>query len=225
MKTAIVIGATGLVGSALVRLLIKETQFNKIIVFTRRALSIHHEKLQEHIIDFNTPQTWQHLVKGDVLLSTLGTTLKQAGSKKAQFQIDYTFQLDFAQAASANGVPVYVLVSSASANPDSKLFYTRMKGELEREIKKLTFQSISILQPSLLHGKRQAERIGEKISFGLVNLFNAIGLFKKYRPIHADIVASAMINTASKAEQGVHTYSLNKIFSLAGEMRERGLTD
>ena len=215
MKTALLIGASGLVGSALTQLLIEDSHFSKIIVFTRRPLEIADDKLQEHIIDFASPQNWQHLVQGDVLFSALGTTLKQAGTKEAQFKIDYTYQLDFARAAAENDVPVYVLVSAASANPRSMLFYTRIKGELERDVKKLAFQSISIIQPSLLYGKRQTSRLGEKLSYLFLKFFNSFGQLKKYRPIAADIVAKALMNAALQADRGISTYTLDKIFQLS----------
>lgn len=217
MKTVSVIGATGMVGSALVKLLLADNSFSNIIVFSRRSLPMQHEKLRVHIIDFNKPDTWQHLVQGDVLFSALGTTLKQAGSKEAQYKIDYAYQLDFAKAASLNRVATYVLVSSASANPDSKIFYTRMKGELERDVKTLPFKNITIIQPSLLVGKRNEKRIGEKIGYHILHFFNAIGTFKKYRPIGAETVAKAMINASMKSISGIHIYSLDEIFALAGE--------
>jgi len=217
MKTAIVIGATGLVGTQLVKLLLADDRFAKVIVFGRRSVEINNSKLQEHLIDFDKPGTWQHFVKGDVFFSTLGSTLKQAGGQDAQYKIDYTYQYQFAQAAAQNGVPVYVLVSSSGANPDSLLFYTRMKGTLEQEVKKLPFSSIYLLQPGPLEGHRAEERMGEKYGIKLMKSFNAVGLFKKYRPIQSKIVATAMINASLAATPGIHVYALNEIFSLAGE--------
>src|SRR5687767_15068207 len=98
--TALVIGATGLVGSELVNQLLSDNKFEKLIVFVRRSIGKEHSKLTEHIIDFDSPRQWNMLVHGDVLFSTLGTTLKQAGSKGAQFKIDYTYQYQFAKVAS-----------------------------------------------------------------------------------------------------------------------------
>ncbi len=219
MKTVSVIGATGMVGSALVKLLIADNRFSNIIVISRRSLPVKHEKLRVHIVDFDKPNIWQHLVQGDVLFSALGTTLKQAGSKEAQYMIDYAYQLDFAKAASLNRVATYVLVSSASANPDSKIFYTRMKGELERDVKTLPFKSITIIQPSLLVGKRNEKRIGEKIGYHVLHFFNAIGVFKKYKPIGAEMVARAMINASMKSISGIQIYSLDEIFALADRGR------
>ncbi|WP_237151190.1 NAD(P)H-binding protein [Pontibacter actiniarum] len=122
MKTAIIIGATGLVGKQLVHLLLADQRFNKIIVFGRHSLGIDNAKLEEHLIDFDAPENWRHLVKGDVLFSTLGTTLKQAGGQNQQYKVDYLYQFRFAQAAAQNGVPVYVLVSAPGASPHSVLF-------------------------------------------------------------------------------------------------------
>lgn len=215
MKTAIVIGATGLVGTQLVHLLLADQRFNKVLVFTRRTLQFKNEKLEEHLVDFDKPEQWKQLVKGDVLFSALGTTIKQAGSKQAQYTIDYTYQYQVAQAASYNDVPVYVLVSSASASPDSKLFYSRMKGELERDVKKLPFKSTYLLQPSLLFGNRQQDRPGEKIGYQVISFLNRLGLFRKYRPIQGRTVAQAMLNVGIEGANGVHVYVLDQIFHLA----------
>ena len=214
MKTALVLGATGLVGTHLVQLLLADPRVHKVVVFVRRASGIIDAKLEEHIIDFDSPSTWRHLVKGDILFSCLGTTLKQAGSQKAQFTVDYTYQYNFAVEAASNTVPVYVLVSSASADPQSKLFYTRIKGELERDVKKLPFSRTAIIQPGLLAGRTRNERFGEKVAAGILNGVNALGLFRKYRPIPGITVARAMINAALSAETGIHVYTLEDVFAL-----------
>ncbi|EDM37721.1 putative NADH dehydrogenase with NAD(P)-binding domain [Pedobacter sp. BAL39] len=216
MKNAVVIGATGLVGSELVALLLSDERFETVTVFTRRSLKLQHPKLLEHLIDFDQYDSWQHQVKGDVLFSALGTTLKQAGSKAAQYHIDYTYQYHFAKAAAESKVSVYVLVSAAAASPDSKMFYSKMKGELERDVKQLPFSSIYFLQPSLLVGKRDHSRLGEKFGERVLAVFNALGLFRKYRAISGKTVAQAMINAALTANPGVHVYALDDVFTLAG---------
>ena len=212
---ALVIGATGLVGSELVKLLLEDEHFQNVLVFGRRSLGMAHTKLEEHIIDFNNPSGWIHLVKGDVLFSTLGTTLSQAGSKEAQYQVDYTCQYEFAKGASHNEIPVYVLVSAPSANPGSRFFYTRMKGELERDVKKLNFKSISFIQPGLLSGTRQIERTGEIIVFHILTTLNNFGILKKYRPIHGKTVALAMIHAAHSKYAGINRYEFEEVFDLA----------
>jgi uncharacterized protein YbjT (DUF2867 family) len=215
MKSAIVIGGTGMVGKQLVKLLLEDTRFSKVYLYGRRSLGTQNAKLDERLIDFNKPDSWQKMVTGDILFSTLGTTLKQAGGQQAQYKVDHTYQFQFAEAAAYNDVPVYVLVSSASASPDSKLFYSRMKGELEHDVKKLPFKSINILQPSLLVGTREKPRFGESFGFHVLRLINFIGLFRKYRPIQDRIVAKAMINAGLTAANGVHIFALDHIFPLA----------
>jgi uncharacterized protein YbjT (DUF2867 family) len=217
MKTAIVIGATGLVGKALIQQLLASPHFSRVAVLARRSTGVNHPKLQEHIINFDTPQSWQHLVQGDVLFSTLGTTLKQAGSKEAQYQIDYTYQYETARAASANGVGTYVLVSSSGASPKSRIFYSRMKGDLEEAVKALPFRSIYMLQPSLLLGDRPETRIGEKWGYKVLNALNSIGVLKDYRPISGVTVAQAMVNAAIQGTAGVHVHALGEVFALAGK--------
>ena len=130
-KTAILIGATGLVGAALTDALLADSRFEKVVVFVRRATGKNHPKLEEHIVNFDAIDNWKQLLTGDVLFSAMGTTIGKAGSKEAQYKIDYTYQYEVAKAASENGVRQYVLVSSAGASPQSKIFYSRMKGELK----------------------------------------------------------------------------------------------
>jgi uncharacterized protein YbjT (DUF2867 family) len=214
-KTALVIGATGLVGNELVHQLLADDRFGAVLVFVRRSMGISHSKLQEFIINFDDPQSWSHLVKGDVLFSALGTTLKKAGSKKAQYIIDHDYQYNFAQAAAQNHVPVYVLVSSAMASTSSRIFYTRMKGELERDIQSLPFQAIHIMQPGMLQGNRKENRPGEKIGLYVIRMLNKMGIALKQKPIPAGLVAKAMINVSFKNDKRINVYALTQVFTAA----------
>jgi len=197
--TANIIGATGLVGSHLLQQLLNDDRFNQIRVFTRRATGLSHPKLDEQLVDFDKISERASLIMGDVLFSTLGTTLQKAGSKKKQFLIDYSYQYQVAEAAAKNGVADYVLVSSAGADANSKIFYSRMKGELDDAVKKLDFKKIVILRPSILDGERQEKRMAEKIGINVARWITRYVL-KKYRPIHARTVAQAMINSAFNEE-------------------------
>lgn len=215
MKTAILIGATGMTGSYVLQLLLKDDRFSRVKIFVRRTANLNHPKLEEHIIDFDNSDSWKHLVTGDVLFSALGTTLKQAGGKVPQYKVDYNYQYNFAKASSDNGVPVYVLVSSVGANPASGIFYSRMKGELERDIRKLSFRHIYILQPGPLEGPRERERKFEKIGIGFTRFITDLGIFKGYKPIHGKIVAQAMVNASFDTQSPVKVYRLLEVFKRA----------
>ncbi|TGE04970.1 NAD-dependent epimerase/dehydratase family protein [Hymenobacter fodinae] len=209
------IGATGLVGDYLLRQLLLDDRFTSIKVFARRPTGYQNPKLQEHLVDFKQPEQWSELLTGDVLFSTLGTTLKQAGSQAAQYEIDYTYQYRAAQAAAEHGVETLVLVSSAGADAHSMIFYSRMKGELERDVKKLPFRRIRLLQPGMLAGLRQEPRTGERIGLALGSLISQVPLLRQYRPIHGRTVAQAMLNAALDETPGVQTITLEKVFERA----------
>lgn len=188
---AVLIGATGAVGKDLLQALLEDARYTEVVAFARRALGVQHEKLREHTIDFDAPATWQELVKGDVLFSTLGTSLKQAGSKEAQRHIDYDYQLAFAKAARANGVKSLVLLSSIGADSKSSIFYLRLKGELDDAVRGLGFDSLSIVRPpSLIRAK--SKRFGETASVKFLQAVNAIGLAKRLAPMETAVVARSM---------------------------------
>lgn len=217
-KTALVIGATGLVGDYLLRQLLTDTRFERVKVFTRRPTGYHNPaKLEEHIVDFDKPSEWQELLKGDVLFSALGTTLRQAGSKDDQYRVDHTYQLQTAENAARNGVDTYVLVSSTGADKDSTIFYNRMKGELERDVQALAFARTRILQPGVLAGPRPKTRPLEKLGIGAAALLGQLPGLRKYRPIHGRTVAKAMINASLDEEVGVQVDALDGVFRRAGE--------
>jgi uncharacterized protein YbjT (DUF2867 family) len=219
VKTALVIGATGLVGSQLVAQLLDDARFNKVIAFGRRKIGLSHPKLQEHVVDFESRESWSSLVKGEVAFSALGTTRKQAGSLAAQKKVDYDYQLAFARAAASNGVGTYVLVSSSSANPSSRIFYTRLKGELDRDVQQLGFERVRIMRPSLLAGERLQTRAGEKLGGALLGALNALGIARRYREIPGRVVARAMINAALDPENGTRIYTLDELFAEAERAR------
>ena len=213
-KTAIIIGATGLVGSKLLEQLLADEEFERVKIFVRKATGINHPKLEEQVINFDELADVKSQVTGDVLFSCLGTTLKQAGSKDKQFRIDFTYQYQFAQAASENRVPAYVLISSASADANSRLFYTKIKGQLEDQVKQLDFDKIIIVQPSVLEGDRVDDRTAEKLAASVINgLGKILPFLKKYRSISGGQVAKAMIYFYKQpSESLVLTKKLEELF-------------
>jgi uncharacterized protein YbjT (DUF2867 family) len=202
MKTAIIIGATGLTGKALLYQLLEDKQFSTVILFLRKDLNISHPKLVQHCIDFNALETYKDLIKGDVIFCCMGTTIKVAGSQEAFKKVDYTYPTEFAKIAKQNNVTTFCLQSSLGANSKSNNFYLKVKGETEDYLRALNFVSFTSFRPSMLLGNRVEFRIGETIGKivmqGLSFMF--IGKLKRYKAIHVNQVASAMIkhSTANK---------------------------
>jgi uncharacterized protein YbjT (DUF2867 family) len=212
LHTALVIGSTGMVGRELIKQLCESSEFEQVISFVRRSSGFSHSKLQEHVVNFDQPESWKELLKGDVLFSCMGTTLAAAGSKASQYKVDYTYQYETARMAAENGVPVYVLVSSTGANANSALFYPKIKGQLDEAVQKLGFKSVQILRPGQLYGERQQKRSAELFAVKMMFAMNSLGIFKKYRPIHASEVAKAMISAAKRT--GSNIFTLDELFKL-----------
>ncbi|MBI9068113.1 MAG: oxidoreductase [Salinivirgaceae bacterium] len=192
-KTAIILGASGLVGNELLMQLIRDDYFSLIKIFVRKTLGEKSNKIEEHIINFDDPESWKEKVVGDVLFSAFGTTIKKAGSKELQYKIDYSYQYQMAAIAKNNGVKSFVLVSSGGANSKSKIFYSRIKGELDCSVSKLGFENLAIIKPSILVGERKEFRFGERMAIKLGIFISKLPGVKKYRPIRAEDVAMAMI--------------------------------
>ena len=203
----LIIGATGATGKDLVKILLNDDDVQQVTVFVRRALDLTHEKLNTHIINFDKPEEWKHLVAGDVLFSCLGTTRAIAGSKEAQWKIDYDYQYEFAKTARENGVEQYVLVSAVGASAKSAVFYNKMKGALEDAVKLLDFPKLIIFQPPLLI-RENTDRKGEIFAEKAINFFNKIGLFRSQTPLSTKALAEAMIESVKSLYSG--TYAIDR---------------
>ena len=216
MKTAIVIGATGLIGNMLVKKLLNDDRYKSVKVFSRRSTGINNQKLEEHIADFDEIEKWKHKITGDELFSAMGTTIRKAKSTLIQYKVDVTYQYEVAKAASENGVSSYFLVSSSGANAKSKLFYMRIKGELDEKVKQLSFNKIRIFRPSLLLGERPEKRFGEKAAENILKIVVPIFPFlKNQRPIEGEKVARAMIVSANEDDKAIiKIFEPLEIFSL-----------
>lgn len=193
---ALVIGATGSTGKSLISQLSNDPNISEIIAFVRRDVIINEPKVKAITVDFDQPNNWKHLVSGDVAFSCLGTTLKDAGSKNAQWKIDYNYQFNFAKVAKENMVEDFILVSSEGASSTSKIFYSRMKGELEEAIKQLKFDKLTIFKPGMLQ-RPNSNRTTENIALKLIKALNKLGILRSQKPLPTETLAQAMI-VASK---------------------------
>jgi uncharacterized protein YbjT (DUF2867 family) len=201
-KTAVVFGASGLIGSELLPLLFADPQYDLVLVFARKPLGIVNAKLEEFITDFKDLDSLRKHVKGDVVFCCLGTTINTAGSEAAFRRVDFELVRWCAVAASENKVPRFLVVSSLGADADSRNFYLRTKGEMEKAVSALSFQQCVILRPSMLYGPRKEFRFGERVGQVFMWLFWPF-IPSKYKPIHARTVALALVRIASGNESGI----------------------
>ena len=211
-KSALIIGASGLVGSHLLQVLLNDSSINKVRALVRHPLHISHPKLEEAIVDFNDMKMYrQSIGKGDIIFSCIGTTMKKVkGNKTLYKQIDFDIPVNAARFGIEAGYQHFVLVSAHLANAKSSIFYNRLKGETEEIISTFPFQSIHIFRPSFLIGKRKEMRWLE-ITFGKLMEKIAFLLPDAYKPIAAASVAKAMLNAVLKYQKGLHWYSYKDI--------------
>ena len=208
-------GATGLTGSALLTILLREPEFDRVVAFVRRPLAIVDPKLTEAAADF------AHLREGnpgfvDAAFCCLGTTIKIAGSEAAFRQVDHDYVVAFAAAAKAHGATYFGVISSVGANAGSRAFYSRVKGETERDLQQMGFPSLAIYRPSILVGSRQEARSAERIGIIVMQAASPLmlGALKKYRPIRVTTVASAVLKESLLAKPGVEIYESDRIQEL-----------
>ena len=217
-RHAILLGASGLVGGFCLQALLAETVYSRIVVLTRRKVKAGlHPQLIQKTVDFENLSA-SDFAKADDIFCALGTTIKKAGSKEAFRRVDLTYPLTAARLGHAAGAKQFVLVSSAGADPRSKNFYLRTKGELEEEIGKLGYQALHIFRPSLLLGQREEFRFGERVAQWLAPALNAVmvGRFRRYRAIDAAAVGKAMVGAAREESNGTFVHEYDAILKLAG---------
>jgi len=219
-KTALIFGSTGLVGTALLDVLKMSDEFRCIKVFVRKKSNILHLKVQEIEVDFDDLSSIASDITGDVVFICLGTTMAKAGSKEAFYKVDYTYCYEAAKLSAKNRVGQVILISSMGADPSSMVYYSKVKGEIERDISQIAFTSVNIVRPSLLLGDRKENRLGEKIFTFLNKYLNFlfVGPLKKYRPIQAKDVAKAMFFISEKNQQGIHIFESEQLRKLASNL-------
>jgi uncharacterized protein YbjT (DUF2867 family) len=203
MQKALVIGASGLVGTALTKQLLSNENYKEVHVFVRKPLQIQDAKLTQHVIDFDNMNRSASLLKGDVAFCCLGTTMKIAGSREAFHKVDFEYVNNFARLTFQNGVKTFAMVTAMGANAASLVFYNRTKGEIEKAVSSYGFSALYIARPSFLVGDRQTKRVGEEIGIWLGDTLNLF-IPAKYKNIKAAQVAKALIASALSQKQGTH---------------------
>jgi uncharacterized protein YbjT (DUF2867 family) len=215
-KTALLFGATGLVGTQLLKQLLAHPAYGRVIAPGRHQPDLTHEKLDAPILDFNRLPLATDELKADDVFIALGTTIKRAGSQEAFRKVDFDFIVNAARTAKAGGAERCLLVSSAGADPDSRIFYSKVKGETEEAVKNIGFAATDIFRPGALVGEREEFRLGEKIGIGVSTFLRGISpaILGKYNPTDADVLAGHMI---AAAREGVSGYRLHEAQELTGE--------
>lgn len=212
-KSAIVIGATGLTGSHLVKWLCESDEYMFVHVISRKPLSFEHTKLEVKVKDFNEIEENDIDVAHD-FFCCLGTTMKQAGSKETFEKVDLTYPVQFASMAKNKGIGHFLVISAMGANVNSNIYYNRVKGEMEKQLTDLKLPHLSILRPSLLTGNRKESRLGERVGAGAMRVLNhlMVGPLQKYRSIESKQVAFAMMQKALfGAKKPISIYLSNEI--------------
>lgn len=224
-RAALLLGATGLVGGHCLHYLLKDDKYHRIVALTRRNLNLENPKLVQHTIDFDRLENYSDHIKADDIFCCLGTTIKKAGFQEAFRQVDYHYPLQIAKLAVKNGARQFLLISSLGANQKSKIFYNRVKGEIEAAIREIPFYGIQIFRPSLLVGERAETRTGEKVGEFFLKMVKPalIGNWKKYRAITALNVAKAMVEIAKTDLKGIHIYESNQIQFFCDQLKKKGI--
>lgn len=191
---ATLIGATGLIGSHLLELLLEDEYFDSVRILIRRPMEFTHPKLEKKLVDFSDMESFRlALEESDVVFCSIGTTQKKVkGDKDAYRKIDYDITVNAARFCKLNGCETFVFVSTVGANSKSNNFYLKLKGEIEEAVKTVGLTNVYIMQPSLLLGNRKESRFGEKIAQWVMPVISFV-LPRKYKPVKAENVASEMI--------------------------------
>lgn len=194
-KTAILLGATGLTGSHLLDLLLEDTDFKKVIVFTRRATEKKHPKLEEHCIDLLNLESYKSSFQGDVVFCCIGTTKAKTPDRKRYREIDYGIPVNAAKLAKENNIPSFLVISAIGADATSRVYYNQLKGEMQRDVLQQKIEHTYLLQPSLIIGNRAEKRTGENFAKLIMKAFSFL-ISDKYKVIQGKTIAKAMLEVS-----------------------------
>jgi uncharacterized protein YbjT (DUF2867 family) len=218
-KTALVLGASGLVGNELVKTLIQQNNYEKIHLLVRRPVEFNDPSCEEHIVDFDQLHKYQELFQVTDVFCCIGTTIKKAKSKEAFRKVDYEYTVEAAKISSKSGVEKFLIITAMGSNSKSLIFYNQVKGQVEEALRKLIIPSVHIFRPSLLLGERTEFRFGERIAEKASAFLNLlmVGALRPYKAIEARNVAAAMAAVAQTDKSGVNIYPSHEIERIARE--------
>jgi len=205
-KTAIIAGASGLIGQSLIKRLLANEGYGRVIALVRKPMEIQHDKLKQLTLNFDELASMDDFPEGDDVFCCLGTTQKKTPDQEEYRKVDYHYCLELAKRGLKEGADRFFLISSIGAKKGVSNFYLNLKGELEHEVSFLAYRTVYIFRPSLLRGDRKESRPGERFAQFVTRLIPFFGPWKKYKPIHADKVADAMMKVAQQDDKGCYYY-------------------
>lgn len=205
----LVVGATGLVGRKVLEFALADSRISVVVALARRTLQTH-PKLQSVQVDFDRLPPDAPWWQADAVICALGTTMRIAGSKEAFKRVDYEYPLAVASLARKHGTPAYVLNSALGADPSSRIFYSQVKGEIERDLTRLNFPSLTLARPGFIGGNREEFRTGERMMLGVLGTLGFL-LPKRWRVNPASTIARAMLDAAVRAEPGIHVITSDRL--------------
>jgi uncharacterized protein YbjT (DUF2867 family) len=219
VRTALLAGATGLVGRHLLRLLLDDRAYERVTAVVRRGLPVSHKKLVQREIDFDLLADLGNVPRVHDVFCCLGTTMRKAGSEDAFRRVDLGYVRELARVAHRHRAAQFLLVSAIGADPASRIFYNRVKGEAEDAIRQVAFEGVHVFRPSFLVGQRAEFRPRERIGIAAFRMVSPlmVGPLRQYRPIQAETVARAMVRVARDGGKGVHVYLSDRIQALGAE--------
>lgn len=208
-----IVGATGLIGNEVLSKAIEDKRINEILLFQRKPSKQQSPKITEFIVSLDELEKVEVQKKVDVFICALGTTIKKVKTKEAFRKVDFDFVLNAAKLAKKNNCKHFIVVSAIGSNKNSKVFYSKVKGEMEESLKALAFDSLDILQPSFLQGNREEFRFGERLALVFVSVLNPfmIGPLRPYAGIKAETMAQAILFLAFKSQSAVNVHTKSSI--------------
>lgn len=211
-KTAIILGATGLTGGILLNLLLKDERYGKIKLFSRSNVDKSNPKLEEHLIDLFELEKYKEHFQADEVFCCIGTTKAKTPDNETYKKVDYGIPFAAAKLCKENSINTFIVISAMGANPESKVFYNKTKGEMERDVLKQNIPNTYILQPGLIDGDRDEKRLGESIAKFFFKILHPI-IPKKYRSISPETIAKAMVVLANQghSEERIENHTLKEI--------------